>query len=57
MVKIIQKCKRCSHEWLPRETTKIIKTCPKCRSPYWDIPRKTKLDTGEKKWQMKRSSL
>jgi len=37
--KELKKCLRCGHIWLPRETTKIIKTCPKCRSPYWDTPR------------------
>ena len=33
-------CNRCGHVWVAR--TKIIPvTCPKCRSAYWDKPRKT----------------
>ena len=32
------KCERCSHEWVPR--TKKIYVCPKCKSPYWDKPKK-----------------
>ncbi len=33
------KCERCKHEWITRskETPKV---CPKCKSPYWDTPRK-----------------
>jgi len=34
------KCLRCGWEWVPRVPTP--KTCPKCRSPYWDRPRKMK---------------
>lgn len=32
------KCARCGHEWLPRVLR--IRSCPKCRSLYWDTPRK-----------------
>ena len=32
-------CDRCEHQWLPREEDKPI-ICPKCKSPYWNIPRK-----------------
>ena len=33
------KCIRCKHKWIPRkETVPII--CPKCKSPYWNKPRK-----------------
>lgn len=33
----INHCLRCNHEW----ASKLDKprTCSKCRSPYWDIPR------------------
>jgi len=31
------KCFRCKYEWIPRK--EIIKTCAKCRSPYWDTAR------------------
>ncbi len=33
-------CKRCSHVWYPR-LEEIPKTCPKCKSPYWDSERRT----------------
>jgi len=34
-------CERCEHEWITRskETPKV---CPKCKSPYWNNPRKKK---------------
>jgi len=38
--KVIQKrleCKRCKHMWVSR--VEYVRTCPKCRSPYWDAPR------------------
>jgi uncharacterized Zn ribbon protein len=31
------KCERCLHIWPKKE--KKPKTCPKCRSPFWDAPR------------------
>ena len=34
------RCERCEHEWLPRGG-KNPKVCPKCKSPYWDTPRKS----------------
>ena len=34
-------CERCGHKWLPKEETKDKpKVCPKCNSPYWDMPRR-----------------
>ncbi len=33
------KCERCGHVWMPRDEAKP-KVCPKCKSPYWDSPRK-----------------
>jgi len=45
------RCERCSHEWLPRVTLEELKSgkikekpiiCPKCKSPYWDKPKKKK---------------
>jgi predicted Zn-ribbon and HTH transcriptional regulator len=48
MTAIVQlTCLRCGAEWWPR-TPEKPKTCPKCRSPYWDTPRKDKTPTGEK---------
>lgn len=32
--RLLAKCFRCSYEWIPR--VEEIKTCAKCRSPYWD---------------------
>lgn len=32
------RCLRCEHEWYPRKA-ELPKTCPKCRSPYWNTPR------------------
>lgn len=42
------KCERCGHVWAPRqaldsdETVAIPKVCPKCKSAWWDVPRKPK---------------
>jgi len=39
-------CLRCKdgHEWIPR-TDEFPKVCPKCKSPYWNVPRKqTKVE-------------
>jgi len=33
------KCERCGHEWITR-TEEMPKVCPKCKSPYWNVPRK-----------------
>lgn len=33
------RCHRCEHEWLPREDRRP-RVCPRCKSPYWDTPRK-----------------
>ena len=32
-------CERCGHEWIPRKATSPTQ-CPKCKSPYWDRPRR-----------------
>ena len=43
------RCLRCEHEWLPRKPLEgddppsgdqRPRVCPKCKSPYWDRPRK-----------------
>lgn len=34
------KCERCGHEWVPRNKKEYPNVCPKCKSPYWDKPRK-----------------
>ena len=38
-------CERCSHCWLPRQgiekNPELQKgVCPRCKSPYWNKPRK-----------------
>lgn len=33
-------CERCSHEWIPRGSGQEPSVCPKCKSPYWNRPRK-----------------
>ena len=40
LVTNIFKCDRCGHIWCARSKDDKPKTCPKCRSPYWDTPRK-----------------
>lgn len=34
------KCERCGHEWIPNDIAKEPKVCPKCKSPYWNVPRR-----------------
>src|ERR1700682_6338676 len=34
------RCQRCGHEWFPRDKDQEPKVCPKCKSPYWNKPRK-----------------
>lgn len=34
------RCERCSHTWVNRVATVHPKVCPKCKSPYWDRPRR-----------------
>ncbi len=33
-------CLRCGHKWFPRSPEEP-KVCGKCKSPYWDRPKKT----------------
>ena len=42
------RCERCGHEWLPRdrETETEPKVCPKCKNPYWNLPRRTPSPTN-----------
>lgn len=32
-------CLRCEHTWVPRRPDHP-RICPKCKSPYWDRPRR-----------------
>src|SRR5882724_2849698 len=36
-------CSRCGHKWLPREGIEHPQVCPKCKSPYWDRPRRDEV--------------
>jgi predicted Zn-ribbon and HTH transcriptional regulator len=38
------RCERCGHEWVPR-INQPPRVCPKCKSPYWDRPRREKKGT------------
>lgn len=34
------RCERCDYEWIPRDLQVEPEACPKCKSPYWNRPRK-----------------
>ena len=34
------RCERCAGEWIPKDPDKEPISCPKCKSPYWNRPRK-----------------
>lgn len=35
------RCERCDYEWIPRALTEDDpKVCPRCKSPYWNRPKK-----------------
>lgn len=36
-------CKRCFHKWLSR-SEEMPRVCPKCKSVYWNAPRKLNYD-------------
>ena len=39
-------CERCGgHKWLTKDETKDKppRVCPKCKSPYWDTPRRLNI--------------
>ncbi len=40
-------CERCGHNWLPKTENRPV-CCGKCKSPYWDKPRKNN-SSNEKK--------
>lgn len=38
------RCERCGHEWIPRGSAdEEPRVCPKCRSPYWNRPKKSMM--------------
>jgi len=36
------KCQRCGHLWVPNTEGFAPAVCPKCKSPYWNRPRRAK---------------
>ena len=34
------RCERCAYEWIPKNFVNEPRVCPKCKSPYWDRPKK-----------------
>jgi hypothetical protein len=42
------RCERCAHEWIPRGAAEEDpRTCPKCRSPYWNRPKRSMMTYDE----------
>ena len=38
------RCERCDHEWIPRGGLEDEpRVCPKCRSPWWNKPKKVMM--------------
>jgi len=33
-------CDRCSHSWTSRNGENLPVICPRCKSPYWDKPKR-----------------
>jgi hypothetical protein len=55
-------CSRCGHRWIPRTKTDTEPTiCPKCKSPYWDKPRRsdtaTQLEQARQSMKIKRKRI
>lgn len=40
-------CERCGHKWIARSSEEPC-VCPKCKSPYWNKPRKLNLKKKKK---------
>jgi DNA-directed RNA polymerase subunit RPC12/RpoP len=39
------RCERCDYEWIPRDPEQESRVCPKCKSPYWNKPRRAPAAT------------
>ena len=37
------RCDRCDHEWVPRDPEQLPAVCPRCKSAYWNRPRKSMM--------------
>lgn len=42
-------CERCGGVWVPRDINEPPRNCPKCKSPYWDRPRRDAKPAKAKK--------
>lgn len=36
------RCERCEHKWVPRDEAESPRVCPKCKSAYWNVPRRNR---------------
>ena len=34
------RCKRCDHQWVPKNPSETPRVCPRCKSDYWNVERK-----------------
>ena len=49
-------CDRCKHQWIPRLKIDEEPTiCPKCKSPYWNKPRR--IDTARSELEQAREAM
>ena len=41
-------CLRCGYKWVPRifREEELPTICPKCKSPYWNKPRRSEADAA-----------
>jgi phage FluMu protein Com len=46
-----QRCNRCNHKWLSKGEEEP-RVCPRCKSVYWNVPRKLHYD-----WHAKHKKL
>lgn len=35
-------CERCGYSWIPKIPIEQVVRCSKCKTPYWNKPKKTK---------------
>ena len=46
-------CERCKHQCVPRDESNPT-VCPKCKSPYWNKPRKMELEQAREVMKLKK---
>jgi len=42
------KCERCPHKWIPKRIDEMPVQCPRCKSSFWNKPRKNKISKNVK---------